>query len=275
MTKVRFSLYDFDKSVSRGWGVPRHFTGIRLLLVFVAINTILFLMLVTSMTSAHPWLARILPGQFAGGVNSSGYWVFFSLVLLVNAVTVLLAGFAVVVPAMLEGIADVGRLGRLLTDRGGISDDAKESCLAVVREEAASARQQVSIGGWILIAGAVFLVLAFASVTISLVGALPQGSLFAGASGPIANVEITSVAIWRYTLDQIGGALLLGAPEVYHWHFSELANNVANFPYTNFVLAFRIALLVVVLAILATLARSVRLASAKPLPPAKPADKAH
>lgn len=254
--------------------MPGHFTGIRLLLVFVAINTILFLMLVTSMTSAHPWLARILPGQFAGGVNSSGYWVFFSLVLLVNAVTVLLAGFAVVVPAMLEGTADEGRLGRLLTDRGGISDDAKESCLSVVRGEATSARQQVGIGRWILIAGAVFLVLAFASVTISLVGALPQDALFAGAFGPVPNATVTTVSIWRYTLDQIAGALLLGAPEIYHWHFSDLANNIANIPYTNFVLTFRIALLIVVLAILAALGRSVRLGGATPPRRAKPVEKA-
>jgi hypothetical protein len=36
--------------------MPKGFTGIRLLLVFVAVNTILFAMLLTSMTSAHPWL---------------------------------------------------------------------------------------------------------------------------------------------------------------------------------------------------------------------------
>jgi hypothetical protein len=242
----------------------------------VAINTILFLMLVTSMTSAHPWLARILPGQFEGGVNSSGYWVFFSLVLLVNAVTVLLAGFAVVVPAMLEGIADEGRLGRLLTDRGGISDDARDSCLAVVREEAASARQQVSIGRWILIAGAIFLVLAFAAVTHNFLRALPQDALFEGAFGPVPDVTVTTLSIWRYTFDQIAGALLLGAPEIYHWHFSDLSNNIANIPYTNFVLAFRIALLIVVLAILATLGRSFRLGGAKPArKAAKPDEKVH
>jgi len=44
-----------------------------------------------------PWLARVLPGQFETGVNSSGYWVFFALVLLVDAVTVLLAGLALLI----------------------------------------------------------------------------------------------------------------------------------------------------------------------------------
>ena len=73
------------------------------------------------------------------------------------------------------------------------------------------------------------------------------------------------------------GALLLGAPEIYHWHFSDLANNVANIPYTNFVLAFRIALLVVVLAILATLGRAFRLGGRETLPAEnpRPDQKAH
>jgi hypothetical protein len=191
-------------------------------------------------------------------------------------VTVLLAGFAVVVPAMLEGIADEGRLGRLLTDRGGISDDARESCLAVVREEASSARQQISIGRWILAAGAVFLVLAFTAVTHNFLRALPQDALFMGSLGPVPDVTVTTASIWRYTFDQIAGALLLGAPEIYHWHVSDLSNNVADIPYTNFVLAFRIALLIVVLAILATLGRSVRLGGANPpRKPAKADDKAH
>jgi hypothetical protein len=34
--------------------MPRRFTGIRLLLVFVGINLLMFLTLVTSMTGAHP-----------------------------------------------------------------------------------------------------------------------------------------------------------------------------------------------------------------------------
>src|SRR5271169_5650880 len=124
-----------SKSVSRGWGVPRHFTGIRLLLVFVAINTILFLMLVTSMTSEHPWLARILPGQFGGGVNSSGYWVFFALVLLVNSLTVLFAGFALVVPALGDGATtDEKRLARHLVDRGGLSEESKDAVLLALRQ---------------------------------------------------------------------------------------------------------------------------------------------
>ena len=131
------------------------FAGIRLLLIFVAINLIMFLMLVTSMTSAHPWLAHVLPGQFETGVNSSGYWVFFALVLLVDALTVLAAGFVMLVPAMREGAAvDEKRLARHLVDRGGVSEEAKTSILVVMREEVLAAHYQMLIGRTILLAGA-------------------------------------------------------------------------------------------------------------------------
>lgn len=244
--------------------MPRHFTGIRLLLVFVAINTVMFLMLVTSMTSAHPWLGHILPGQFEGGVNSSGYWVFFAFVLLVNAVTVLLAGFAMVAPAMIDGaVADERRLARLLSDRGGISADAREACLAVARNEASDARYQIAVGRAILFAGAIFLVLAFASVAYTVARALPGASLFFDARGPVANALVTGADIWRYTADQIAGALLLGLPEIYHWYFTDLQNNVAAPLFTNFVLAFRIALVLVGFAILLSFFRGGRAARAK------------
>src|SRR5262245_12951721 len=102
--------------------MSRGISAIRLLLAIVAVNTIMFAMLVTSMTSANPWLARFLPGQFGGGVNSSGYWVFFALVLLVNSLTVLFAGFVLVVPALADSASsDEKRLARHLVDRGGVS----------------------------------------------------------------------------------------------------------------------------------------------------------
>ena len=42
--------------------MPKRFTGIRLLLAYIVINVIMILALITSMTSAHPWLAHVLPG---------------------------------------------------------------------------------------------------------------------------------------------------------------------------------------------------------------------
>lgn len=232
--------------------MPRRFTGIQLLLAFVAVNTVMFLMLVTSMTSETPWLARVLPGQFGAGVNSSGYWVFFALVLLVNALTVLIAGLVLVMPALRDGAhTDEKRLARHLADRAGLSDDSKDSVLAALREDVLSAQHQLAVGRLIVLAGMVFLVLAFAGVSISFARALPGGDMFR----PDANGEVTMSDVETFTADQIAGAILLDAPEVYGWRIGALANNPGNALFTNFVFAFRTLLGLMTLVLIGTLVR--------------------
>ncbi|MDE2183115.1 MAG: hypothetical protein KGJ78_08835 [Alphaproteobacteria bacterium] len=237
--------------------MPTRFVGIRLLLIFVGINLVMFLMLVMSMTSAHPWLAGVLPGKFETGVNSSGYWVFFALVLLVDAVTVLIAGLAMMVPSMLDSAAaDERRLTRHLVDRGGVSEDAKDAILLALREEAVAAHYQLVVGRTILFAGALFLVFAFAMVSHSFARALPDGSLYAKASGPVLNSTVTATDIERYTIDQVAAATVLNAPEIYGVHFSTLTNNVQNPLYSHFVFAVRTVLgFVLVLMIISFLRR--------------------
>ena len=232
--------------------MSRRFTGIQLLLVFVAVNTVMFLMLVTAMTSEHPWLARVLPGQFGAGVNSSGYWVFFALVLLVNALTVLAAALVLLLPAMRDGAhADEKRLGRHLADRAGLSDDSRESVLGALREEAASSQHQIAAGRLILVAAMVFLVLTFAGVSISFARAIPDGAMFQ----PKGNAEISMNDVELFSLDQIAGAVLLDAPEIYDWRIGALTNNPRNALFTNFVFLFRTLLGVMALLLLASLFR--------------------
>ncbi|MDE2111213.1 MAG: hypothetical protein KGJ79_08720 [Alphaproteobacteria bacterium] len=236
--------------------MPIRFTGIRLLLVFVGINLVMFLMLVTSMTSAHPWLARVLPGQFETGVNSSGYWVFFALVLLVDAVTVLIAGLALLVPALLDGATiEERRLTRHLVDRGGVSEGAKEAIFVAMREEAVAVYRQVVAGRTILFAGVVFLVFAFFAVSLGFARALPDGALYADATGPVRNAAVTAVDMERFTADQVAGAVLLNAPDIYGWHASALRSNTANGAYANFLFTFRAVFGFVVLLMLLSLLR--------------------
>lgn len=219
--------------------MPRRFTGIQLLLAFVAVNTVMFLMLITSMTSDTPWLARVLPGQFGAGVNSSGYWVFFALVLLVNALTVLSAGLVLLLPALRDGAhTDEKRLAKHLADRAGLSDDSKDAVLAALREDVLSAQYQILVGRLILIAGMIFLVLAFAGISISFARAIPDGQMFE----PTANAQITMGDVETFTADQIAGAVLLDTPEIYDWHFGTLRNNPASPLFTHFVFAFRAVL---------------------------------
>jgi hypothetical protein len=236
--------------------MQKHYTGIRILLIFVGINLAMFLMLVMSMTSAHPWLARLLPGQFEAGVNSSGYWVFFALVLLVDAVTVLIAGLALLLPAMLDSSAvEERRLARHLVDRGGVSEEAKESIFVALREEVVTAHHQIVIGRGILFAGVIFLVFAFFAMSLSFARAQPDGLMYADAAGPVRNQTVTALEMERFTADQIAGAVLLNAPDIYGWHFSALKNDSASPVYTNFVFCFRAATGFVLLLIVISLFR--------------------
>jgi len=239
-----------------GSGV-RRFTGIQLLLIFVAVNIVMFLMLVTAMTSEHPWLARVLPGQFGAGVNSSGYWVFFALVLLVNAVTVVIAGLVLVLPALRDGAhTDEKRLARHLADRGGLSEDSKESVLTALRDDVTSARDQIALGRLILAGGAVFMVLAFAAVSISFARAIPQGQMFVAQNATTKiNADVNLNDVEFFTVDQMARGLLLDAPAIYDWRVSPLANNPKNMLFTNFVFAFRTLLGAMALLLLATAVR--------------------
>ena len=242
--------------------MPKGFTGIRLLLVFVAINTILALVLVTSMTSAHPWLANVLPGRFETGVNGSGYWVFFSMVFLINAVAVVLAGAVMVFPLMLDGPVDPRKIARLL-DRAGVTGEAREAGIKVVEEESAVARGQIAIGRAILLVGAVFLTLAFTAVTTTTVHALPYSQMFENEDGVVDNAKIDSDQIWRFTGDQLAGALVLDIPEIYDWHFGDLANDTQNSIFAGFVFAFRAILGWVGLMTVMSLVRGLRFGGGK------------
>jgi hypothetical protein len=243
--------------------MPKRFTGIRLLLVFVGINLAMFLTLVTSMTSAHPWLANVLPGHFETGKDSSGYWVFFALVLLVDALTVFLAGLAVMLPAMLEGApVDERRLTRHLVDRGGMSEEAKENIFVSLREDAVNSHYQVIVGRAILFAGAIFLIIAFFSVLFTVTRAVPDGEIFVtpGASGlglpargigieitktgmiPIRNDKIRGRQIMLFTTDQVLAAVALNAPQIYGVQFAPVTNNLAKPLLTHFIFAFRTVL---------------------------------
>jgi len=216
---------------------------------------------VPSMTSQHPWLAWFLPGQFQEGGNYSGYWVFFALVLLVDAITVIVVALSVLLPALWEAMqGDVETLERRLTEASGIAADARKSLIAQARAGLKQARYQMFVGRSILLVGAVFLVFAFTSVTASFSRALPEGHMFiaecldleAGCPGPRAavNKAVKVGDIQKFAVDQIAAASLLGAPEVYRWHFGAYASNPGNGLFSHFVFGFRIAFALILLLVI-------------------------
>jgi hypothetical protein len=237
--------------------MPTRFTGIRLLLLFVGINFVMILMLVTSMTSAHPWLANVLPGRFETGVDSSGYWVYFALVLLVDAMTVFVAGLALMLPAMLEGApANERRLTRHLMDRGGVSEAQKEAIFVSLREEAVGTHHQLMVGRTIFLVGAVFLIVAFFAVILSFARAVPDGTMFAHPADavatagnaapctprtlPAANKDVRSREVALYTADQTLAAVTFNAPAIYGVRFAPIVKNAGQPLLTHTVFAFRL-----------------------------------
>jgi hypothetical protein len=262
--------------------MPKRFTGIRLLLVFIGINLAMILMLVTSMTSAHPWLSHFLPGRFETGTDSSGYWVFFALVLLVDSLTVFVAGLSLMLPAMAEGAPlDERRLTRLLVDRAGMSEDTKEAVFVALREDAVGAHRQLLVGRSVLFAGAVFLAIAFYAVVLTFARAMPDGEMFVWpdatsvattansvkvTAGRIAvkNKEVRHRDLVAFTADQVAAATALNAPAIYGVRFASVVHNRHVPLFSHFVFAFRTILgFTLVLLVISFLRRTERPRPAK------------
>lgn len=213
---------------------------VRLAWGFGVLNTGLGLLLIAYFTGLVPVFARILPGDFHHAIVSSALWLFLSLILLANIVGVLAVGFIVIFPALLDGVGvDERRVTRLLARNVAISREALEACLVVVRTEASIARRRIALGREIILAGAVALVLTFTLVCMALVQAPPRKPLFIAGSHLIDNKTVTNGQIWRFTGDQIAGALALDIPELYDFHFGDLENNTQSRIFTDFVFGFR------------------------------------
>ncbi len=137
--------------------------------------------------------------------------------------------------------------------------------MAAVNEEAGAARSQVNVGRAILVSGAVFFVLKLSPrCSITTVHALPlrpdvreRGRR--GGQRPRPERR----AVWRFTGDQIAGALFLDIPEIYNWHFGELQNATHSRLFTDFVFAFRAMLGWVGLATVMTSLRGLRFGGRK------------
>lgn len=212
----------------------------RLAWSFGALNVALGLLLIAHFAGLVPTFVHILPGDFHHGIASTGLWLFLSLAFLANVAGVLVVGFIVIFPALLDGVGvDERRVTRLLTQDAAISREALKACLAVVRAEAGVARQRIAVGRAIILAGAVALVFAFAAVCTTLVHAPPRKPLFITQSRVVDNATVTNGQIWRFTGDQIAGALALDMPELYDFHFGDLENNTGSRIFTDFLFAFR------------------------------------
>ena len=97
-------------------------------------------------------------GKFGAKTESWGNYVFISLLFLINAVLILGAGFAVVIPTLLDRLAiSPSRLkGIPLPTAPAVNNAACEAVVIAVREEQEEERQQLLGGRWVFRIGALF-----------------------------------------------------------------------------------------------------------------------
>jgi len=205
----------------------RRFTLVRLLLLVILINTVLISLFVFDADR----LSTVLPGHFGAGAESWGNYVFVSLLFLINAVLILGAGFAVVIPTLLDRLAiSPSRLKGILTNRAGVSSAACEAVVTAVREEQEEERAQLLGGRWVFRIGALFFILAFPALCFSFARADASGTpLFADTHGnTVANANVEFNDVVTYTADQVFGAVALDAPEIFAIRFSPLTPNLGN-----------------------------------------------
>lgn len=163
-----------------------------------------------------------------------------ALALLANVLLAMSFGFIVVFPALLDGVGvDERRVTRLLSESADISREALDACLAVVHAEATTARRRIAVGRAIIVGSAVALVFAFSAVCMTLAHAPARKPLFVEAARPVDNAGVTTLQIWRFTGDQIAGALALDIPELYDFRFGDLDNDIDARIFTDFVFLFR------------------------------------
>lgn len=212
----------------------------RLAFAGAILNGALLILLLLQIWHPHPWLSRVMPGSFGSGIHSTGLWLFLALLLLANVVAVLIVGFIVIFPALLDGVGvDERRVARILRQNADISPEALGACLDVLHREAAVARRRIAVGRSIIMAAAVALTFSFAFICEALIHAPPRKPLFVTQLHTVENSQVSDADIWRFTADQIAGALALDIPELYDFHFGALDNNIDSRIFTDFVFAFR------------------------------------
>jgi hypothetical protein len=221
------------------------FFSSRRLQTCLALDAFFFLILCVAMTR--------------GGFSSGAALKIAALLLLANAVVVLIAGAILIFPALLDSPADEKKFGALLARHTGLTEELRSTVLESIRAESDALRQRAHLGRMVVVTGAMFLILAFGTATSTITRLLPSESVFANSSGPVVNASITREQAWRFTGDQVSGALFLDIPELYHWYLSGLVNNRNAPAFTTFTFAFRAVVGWASLVTMITLARSFRL----------------
>lgn len=91
-----------------------------------------------------------------------------------------------------------------------------------------------------LLLGIVLLILALPVFCVTYTQATPTGTpLLEIAGTPIANYDLDAITVLQFTGDQLAGALLLDAPEIFHWRFTNAETAIGNTAFGISIFLFR------------------------------------
>ncbi len=202
---------------------------VRLLLGVILINLVLTGLFVLAVAGDAPWLASLLPGEVGFSAHAWGNYVFLALAVMINAVFILSAGFAVLLPTIGE----------------------PDSALAI---------EHIGVARWIFRIGALLFILAFPVVCFTVARADPQGAMFVDGSAPVSNADARFNDVALFTTDQVISAITFNAPEIFARRLGTLELNRDQPWMPTVVLVFRIIVTLTFLTALVAAARQSALA---------------
>ncbi|NWH07510.1 MAG: hypothetical protein HXY22_02495 [Alphaproteobacteria bacterium] len=232
----------------------RRFTLIHLLLGVIFINILMIALFVLALSGvgglATAWFAKLI----GLGTGPQSNYLFLSLLVFVNGAAILGASYLILVPVLSEGqIGSYQALHDTLKRSPHVSDEACGEVLRSLhhdREAMESNRINAMI---VFLVGMLLFALIFPALCYNFAHTFEAGiPLFVRNGMPVANADITIDDAVMFGLDQAARAATLFLLDVFGWRIGALSHNLGNFPFTVFVFAFRFALLVSFLTLLAS-----------------------
>ncbi|HEX2594143.1 MAG TPA: hypothetical protein VHL34_21760 [Rhizomicrobium sp.] len=190
--------------------------------------------------------SALFPGKFGPGIDLqyTGNMVVLALLLLINALAITIVGFKDCLHAMWAGMRLSPKMMRnFLHEKAGLASDISGVVAAAVQEEEKLELSYIDRASWVLRVGLILFTISMPLLSIALARAEAAGvPMFAENMTPLPNNTVSNEEIWRFTGDQVAGALLLDIPEVFHLRVSAMEANTQNFLFPLLIVIYRTVL---------------------------------
>jgi hypothetical protein len=217
--------------------IGRHFLVSLLILNALLIGPFVYLVM-----TRPDLLSAFLPGKFspALSLDLTGNMLFFSLLLLVNALLLLAFGIGGTWHALWAGLRVSPRKMRwLLHERAGLASDIAGVVAVAVQEEEKAEIHYLDRARGFLAAGLLLFAVAVPMLCIAYTAAAPTGApIFESGGKVLANSAVSHDDVVKFSVDQLA-SLLLNVPEIFHLRATNIEINGANIALGVLVVLYR------------------------------------